>query len=154
PGSPLVTVTGHSLGGALSPALALFLSDIQGTWNLSAGTEIASLASAGPTPGNGDFAVYFNSQLGHATTRYRNILDVVPHVWHTADIAAIPGLDAPDIAPDLLVAALADTARAISLSGDYTQIVPVAGLPGNIDQSLIDPTAPSFENDVAQMHYQ
>jgi hypothetical protein len=154
PGCPLVTVTGHSLGGALSPSLALYLSDTQGTWDPSAGTGIACLASAGPTPGNGDFAVYFNSQLEDATTRYWNILDVVPHVWHTADIAAIPGLYAPDIAPDLLVQALADTAAAISMFGDYTQIFPVAGLPGTVNRSLIDPTAPSFENYVAQMRYQ
>ena len=45
-------------------------------------SQIVCLTSAGPTPGNSDFASYFNSQLGPSTTRFWNTLDVVPHVWN------------------------------------------------------------------------
>src|SRR5262249_24914525 len=89
-GSPMITLTGHSLGGALAPALALFLSDTQGTWDPAMRTKIACLASTGPTPGNRDFADYFNSQLGPVTTRFWNTLDVVPHVWNADGVVAIP----------------------------------------------------------------
>lgn len=153
-GNPWITVTGHSLGGALSPSLALFLSDTQATWASASRIQIACLASAGPTPGNGDFATYFNSQLGPATTRYWNAIDVVPHVWNTADIGAIPNLYAPDIPPDLLVQALADAASAMSSSGGYTQIIPVAGLPGTVNTSLINSAAGDFGNYFNQLQYQ
>ncbi len=154
PGSPSITVTGHSLGGALSPALALFLSDTQGTWNPTGRTRLNCLASAGPTPGNADFVTYYNSQLGATTTRYWNAIDVVPHVWQASDIAAIPDLYAPGIPPDVLVQALAAAARAISLIGGYTQIEPVAGLPGTVNSSLINPAVPDFNNYFNQLTYQ
>jgi hypothetical protein len=154
PGSPVVTVTGHSLGGALSPSLALFLSNTQGIWDPAGRTKIACLASAGPTPGNGDFATYFNSQLGTTTTRIWNDIDVVPHVWQASDIAAIPDLYTPDITPDLLVHALADAAGAISALGGYTQIVPVTGLGGTVNTSLINSAASDFENYFNQLKFQ
>ncbi len=154
PDSPLITVAGHSLGGALSPSLALFLSDTRGNWDPAARTQIACFASAGPTPGNGYFAAYFASQLGATTTRCWNNIDVVPHVWNGSDIAAIPNLYAPDILPDLLIQALADGARAISSLGDYTQIIPVAGLPGTVNTSLINSAVPDFDNYFNQLSYQ
>ena len=154
PGSPSITVTGHSLGGALAPAVALFLSDTQGTWDSSGRTRLNCLASAGPTPGNADFASYFNSQLGAATTRYWNAIDVVPHVWQATDIAAIPDLYAPDISPDVLVQGLVITASAISALGGYTQITPVTGLPGKVNSSLINPADPDFNNYFNQLTYQ
>ncbi len=154
PGSPLITVTGHSLGGALSPSLALFLSDTQGNWDPDAHTRIACLASAGPTPGNSDFAAYFNLQLAAVTTRYWNAIDVVPHVWNAANIGAIPNLYAPDIPPDLLVQALADWARSMSSLGGYTQIIPVPGLPGTVNTSLINSAAWDFDNYFNQLTYQ
>jgi Lipase (class 3) len=156
PSSRLITVTGHSLGGALSPLFALFLSDTQETWDPAMQTKIACLASAGPTPGNGDFATYFSSQLGPATTRFWNALDVVPHVWNAVEIAAIPSLYAPDIPSDPLVQALAENARVMSLLGDYTHITQVAGQPGTVNksQTLFDAADGDFANYIRQLRYQ
>ncbi|WCT12961.1 lipase family protein [Mucilaginibacter jinjuensis] len=75
-----VIVTGHSLGGALSPSLALYLKDNPAAWN-AGNTAVYCLSTAGPTPGNGDFATYYNAQLQNNTQRIWNDLDVVPRAW-------------------------------------------------------------------------
>ncbi len=91
---------------------------------------------------------------GAATTRYWNAIDIVPHVWEATDIAEIPDLYAPGIPPDVLVQALAATARGISLIGGYTQIKPVPGLPGTVNPTLINPAIPDFNNYFNQLTYQ
>jgi hypothetical protein len=152
----LLTVTGHSLGGALAPSYALFLSDTRGIWDPETRTQIACLASAGPTPGNSDFAVYFRSQLEPTTTRFWNTLDVVPHVWNARDIDAIPNLYAPDISPDPLVPQLVDAAREFFPLGGYTHITPADGRPGVVNRSpdVFNPAAGDFSNYLRQMIYQ
>ena len=149
-------MTGHSLGGALAPLLSLFLSDTQQAWQPAKNTKIACLASAGPTPGNSDFASYFISQLGPSTTRFWNSLDVVPHVWNAVEIAAIPSLYAPDIPSDPLVQALAENARVMSLLGDYTHITQVAGQPGTLNksQTVLDTADGNFVKYIKQLKYQ
>jgi hypothetical protein len=62
------------------------------------------------------------------------------------DVTAIPDLYAPGIPPDVLVQALAATARGISLIGGYTQIKPVPGLAGTVNPTLINPAVPDFNN--------
>ena len=107
-------VTGHSKGGALAPALALFLSDTQDgdrvsvpahyQWNPDNEAAISCYSFAGPTPGNSAFADYFNSQLGRSFYRYANKRDLVTQAWQseqllrTTDIfgdaiSAPPGLE-------------------------------------------------------------
>jgi hypothetical protein len=49
---------------------------------------------------------------------------------------------------------LADGAQAISSLGGYTQIVPISGLPGSVNTSLIDSSAPDFDNYFNQLTYQ
>lgn len=75
-----VIVTGHSLGGALSPSLALYLKDNSALWGGS-NAAVYCLSTAGPTPGNGDFATYYNTQLQNNTQRIWNDMDVVPRAW-------------------------------------------------------------------------
>jgi hypothetical protein len=107
-------VTGHSKGGALAPALALFLADTQRNdelpipdyyqWNPRHRAKIHCYAYAGPTPGNTEFAAYFNSQLGRRFYRYSNKLDIVTLAWRSEQLRtmsriygdtakSLPGLD-------------------------------------------------------------
>lgn len=89
--SPItIWTTGHSLGGALSPTLALYLND---KWaGSNANVAIGCLAVAGATPGNGFFADRFNSELGSHFIRVWNQQDVVPHGYASGMLQRPPYL--------------------------------------------------------------
>lgn len=84
--------TGHSLGGALAPTLALtlFNSD-NGALKQSDWQSVRFYSTAGPTPGNKDFADYVRQEFppdGPHAKPYQcwnqvvwNSLDVVPQGW-------------------------------------------------------------------------
>jgi hypothetical protein len=82
-------VTGHSKGGALAPALAMWLADTQGTegvreryrWDPTHKATVHCCAFAGPTPGNRAFAAHLDRVLGDRHRRLYNPLDIVPHAW-------------------------------------------------------------------------
>ncbi len=94
-GDAAVMVTGHSLGGALAPTVALYLKDTQGRpdgWDPAGGASLTCVAFAGPTPGNADFARYLDQRLGTDATRVLNPLDIVPMAWAGLDdIAGVYG---------------------------------------------------------------
>lgn len=117
-----ITIAGHSLGGALSPAMALFLSDTKKAWDPLDNSTLFCVPSAGPTSGNQDFATYYDSQLGSATSRLWNPLDVVPHAWNKSDMQEIADLYAPAIPEAIGLLLLLLAGLAISLEGNYTQI--------------------------------
>lgn len=72
-----ITTTGHSLGGALSPLVALWLKQ-----KLSVpDAEINTVTFAAPTPGNHQFVSYFSQQLGNNLIRIANDLDIVTLAW-------------------------------------------------------------------------
>lgn len=144
-----VTVTGHSLGGALSPAVALALLDTQGTepgWDPKGKSKIAVQPSAGPTPGNDVWRNYYDGRLGSATDRLWNKIDVVPHAWQLSMLDQIPTLYVPKIPASGLVEKLVKLAELNSkLAGDMQQICPnTKGLPGVVDTS-IDVSLKDFE---------
>ena len=64
PGTATLTVTGHSLGGALSPTLALAFVDptnpLLSNWSKS---QVNAYPTAGATPGNQAFASYYLDTL-------------------------------------------------------------------------------------------
>ena len=124
-----INLCGHSLGGALSPTLALWLHDTQALWNHFGHASLSVLATAGPTAGNQAFAAYSNAQIGSQVTRLFNPLDIVPHAWATADLLAVPQLYVPLINPDPPLQALIALAILISAGGGYTQIATAQSLP-------------------------
>ncbi len=145
-----ITVTGHSLGGALSPATALALRDTQGVplgepngWDPSAKSRISCLPTAGPTPGNETWRDYYDGRLGKATDRLWNAIDIVPHAWQISMLNEIPTIYQPEIPASDFVRvaariAVANSVVAETLSGSgMRQICPsVPGLPGKVDPDL------------------
>ncbi|MEM8604335.1 MAG: hypothetical protein AAGF24_10930, partial [Cyanobacteria bacterium P01_H01_bin.121] len=116
--------TGHSLGGALAPTLALAIADQQSDWSRGNPFQMAVYPTAGPTPGNRDFATYYDQRLGPNTTRIWNSLDIVPHAWAAADLTQIPNLYEPAIPPNPLVKSFIKQLSALATGGDYQQILP------------------------------
>lgn len=89
-----IVVTGHSLGGALSPVFALYMKHNADSINNN--TNIYCLSTAGPTPGDSVFAQYYNSKLGQNTKRVWNTMDVVPRAWVTELLEEIKSDDKSD----------------------------------------------------------
>lgn len=90
PASASIVFTGHSLGGALAPTLAMVLQ--QQKWLPSQGTGNGGAfvyPTAGPTPGNPTFADSYNTIFPASSgSGYQvwnallwNTLDIVPHAW-------------------------------------------------------------------------
>ena len=88
----LVSVTGHSKGGALAVATALWL---QEEWVPTHPAEIECFSFAGPTPGNGEFAKRYNAQLAAKTRRIVNRRDVVPHAFVADELRGLREFYAP-----------------------------------------------------------
>lgn len=153
-----VETTGHSLGGALSPALALWLADHQGTptgWDPKKVATVSAMPTAGATPGNLDFASYYDSRLGTSTQRFHNSLDVVPHCWNLTTMGQLPTLYAPAIPESRGIDTLVSQATAAASKGDYAPIMPTAPpIIGTLNSSLVNPVATAEANYLAQMGYQ
>ncbi len=75
-----IAVTGHSLGGTLSPLLALYIKERLAALPLSVTYSVEAWPYAGPTPGDETFADYLVSTLD-AYHAYYNNFDLVPHIW-------------------------------------------------------------------------
>lgn len=84
--------TGHSLGGALAPTLALWFKQAQGKhispkndfytipqWDENSVAKISCVAFAGASVGDRGFNRYFQGQLGDNYVRIYNSNDPVPH---------------------------------------------------------------------------
>ncbi len=93
-----VLVTGHSKGGALAPALALFLAETRSRWDPKGNASIGCYAFAGPTPGNAAFGERVNAQLGREKLRVINASDIVIHAWDQAGLKSIAELYAGSLA--------------------------------------------------------
>ena len=78
-----IAVTGHSLGGALSPMLALAIRDMfnSGGFDILGKTiTVTTWPTAGPTPGEATFAKHLTDVIGIQNYKgVYNTLDIVPH---------------------------------------------------------------------------
>ena len=139
-----IAVTGHSLGGALAPTLALYMSDNRSQWDAFGATAISCLPTAGPSPGSSSWATYYE-QSGISYNAQYNSIDVVPHAWQISFLADIPTLyvnnitptDASPVNPIIgsLTAALSAYSRStiFDLFEPYTQVTPFNMMTGTFD---------------------
>ncbi len=100
PRTTTIHVTGHSLGGALSPVLALWLADTTSDWDPEGRSTLQVTPFAGPTQGDADFAAYYDRRLGATTTRFHDAIDIATLVWNATAMAEIPTLYLPVAKPD------------------------------------------------------
>ena len=98
-----IIVTGHSKGGALAPALALWLEEtrsgsrhgVRDGWDPDGRATVGCVSFAGPTPGNQAFAERFNGKLGGRYDRVFSKLDVVPRAWEPEALKKVRDLYEP-----------------------------------------------------------
>ena len=148
-----LSVTGHSLGGALAPTLALWLKDVQWFWNPAGNVQISTMPTAGPSAGNSVFSRYSDTTL--PTKRFVNSLDVVPHAWNETTLKQAKNIYAPSIPESPDIDALIGWAMQAVSGGDYLSIQPNSPpIAGEINKEIINPQAPPFINYVMQMGYQ
>jgi hypothetical protein len=145
-------VNGHSLGGALSPTLALWLKNTQILWDTFFHAKISSLPTAGPTPGNGAFATYLTEKV--PVERMWNTYDIVPHAWEESLLSELPTLYAPAIPNDAAITFLVDVAKYIARDGDYTQSEPDSTFEYGVYKPIINPNDPNVLNYLIQAGYQ
>lgn len=81
---PILYITGHSLGGTLSPPLFAYLNDVLYGGNRT--MNMALWTFAGLTPGDVNFNTYFNGLFNPLFQwRLHNTLDIAPFCWWSLD---------------------------------------------------------------------
>jgi hypothetical protein len=134
-----ILVTGHSLGGCLAAALAPCVA----TW-LGDAAKMTVYTFAAPSPGNDDFASYYNRLfltpgiIGESTAfRFYNSLDVVPNAW--ASLPTIATYYPPQLPCPSDIREVVDFARR-KVGSDYAQLGTRAiGSAVELPGSFIDP---------------
>ena len=140
-----LTVTGHSLGGALSPTLALALIDPQGPLTSLPRGQVLTYPTAGPTPGNTAFAErlleYLPASSGlHGWQIWNadvwNTYDLVPRAWGIDTLLFLPALYA--LSFEYSVADLALLSGIVSSGAGVSELfASTAGTVGRLDTTAI-----------------
>lgn len=153
PNEPIEVISsGHSLGGALSPTLALWLQDIKDEWDPHHKTTVITYPSAGATAGDRDFASYSDSALSGRCHRIWNKLDIVPHAWNVDQLREIPTLYEPQIPSSPYVELFVALAIFNTNGHPYMQIeVDTPPLPGEV---IAEPGGDSFTEFMNEAFYQ
>jgi hypothetical protein len=165
--------SGHSLGGALAPTLALALfNPAGGPLDLSKWLGVYHYPTAGPTPGNQDFTTFLATEFtpsGPGSQQYQvwnqnvcNTLDIVPQAWMLTTLAAIPAIypspwqQDPQNAPQKLLNAVANAISESTQGGQsgLGAYVPIANqqLPGTFDTSIPVTDYDSFKAQALHQH--
>lgn len=121
-----IWTTGHSLGGALSPALAFYLQQTTNIWasTNSANVSINCLAVAGATPGDYFFHTAYAKNVPN-TIRIWNARDVVPHGFGEAMLYQIPTIyDSINLPAPYYVDSIVKITEAAVLLYNYYQLYP------------------------------
>lgn len=121
PGNVHVITGGHSQGGATSPLVALWLLETQKEWDVRGKASISCYRSAGPTPGDADFALHYNGSLPR-TVSLVNPLDFVPKIFVEREMITIPRIYEPFIRPTHEIITLVGEMATLAACGHYTQI--------------------------------
>ncbi len=144
-GAQTLAVCGHSLGGALTPVMALYLFENASTWNSnSLVNAVAAYPTAGPTPGDINFATYYENlvtnnptpnPISFTYTHIFNSIDVVPQAWELDTMSNVPFIYDADYTslgtpPDAIIAGMVsgalcssfNTSGYIPKSNNYTHI--------------------------------
>lgn len=144
-------VTGHSLGGALSPTLALYLKQTEGVpqgWNAESKVKgVQAWPTAGPTPGNLEFAALLSLHVNYNS--FYNTLDVIPHAWQANTLAKIPTIYQGNLPTLPEVEALVVWAedQALQSGKIYTQALPWQPMTGAFDSA----TDQAYSNEIAKL---
>ncbi len=145
-----LAVAGHSLGGALSPTLALYLSDMRSSWDPSGVVSLSTYPTAGPTPGNSTFVKHYEKEIADnkiAYTSLYNPIDSVPQAWELDTLANIPTLYESDIpaTENPVIGTVSAGLGLLSLKGSgflalypYKQICPWTSLTGSAFNTTVD----------------
>ena len=145
-----IYITGHSLGGALSAVVALWLKDCQVLWDPNNIASIIPHSSAGPTPGNYIFSAYFGRRFEDTEPkRIWNDKDIVPYPWSSSAFEALYNIYKPHLETPFLATVLIGLIQFLltKLKLEYQQILPDA-------DSLIGKVKIDEKDFLAQVEYQ
>jgi hypothetical protein len=92
-----IYISGHSLGGALAPALGLWLAESQSDWDPASNTTLQVYSFAGATPGDKKFAKRVHNSFpggegNNDMVIVDNSLDVVPHAFNLGTLKELDTL--------------------------------------------------------------
>jgi hypothetical protein len=170
-----LTVAGHSLGGALAPAVALWLANTQQdllslNWDPAKNATLSLQAFAGPTPGNPAFGTFLQYKLGEAgLNAHYNSLDAVPNAWQLVSpappnaqpaLSQLYGLYASCVSDPSTIEAwqvlvAGGVASLLSLAGgDYQTLPGLAAFSGNFINLVYDASVDALTNYLKQMAVQ
>jgi len=157
--SSTLIFTGHSLGGALAPTLALAMAE-QG-FNPSAWQAVYVYPTAGPTAGNSAFAGFFSQTFPQPAAGPQqwqvwnadlaNRLDVVPQAWGEQTLASITDLYAPNITASPEIKKAVAAAEIFASDDNYTRIGTAHDLTGSTVQGS-GSTTQDFETEAFYQH--